>query len=270
MRIRCSSHPARCRAFTLGEVLWVIVVLAVLAAFLFPVFARRHGNYQESDCQSNLKQIGLALMQYQQDDDDLLPPAVGPSHAINGGLYRRDWGANQVVDSPTRPRVVLEGMIQPYVKSDLLFQCLEVARGNGNLPLFSYRYNDLAAGKTIHDFRSPEMSVLVTDGEIGIHNAGHAYTPDAPPQPATFDTRGRCGPGRGATVRAAATRHSGGANFLFADGHVKWLRPTYVYWPSRDSDNPSHLDGAKHPVGPDPAGAMTFGGHGYAATFQIR
>src|SRR5687767_12986157 len=74
---RCSkSFNTGKRAFTLIELLVVIAIIAILAAILFPVFARARENARKTSCQSNLKQIGLAIAQYAQDYDERLPPYV--------------------------------------------------------------------------------------------------------------------------------------------------------------------------------------------------
>jgi prepilin-type N-terminal cleavage/methylation domain-containing protein len=61
------------RGFTLIELLVVIAIIAILAAILFPVFARARENARRASCGSNLKQMGLGLMQYKQDYDSLHP-----------------------------------------------------------------------------------------------------------------------------------------------------------------------------------------------------
>src|SRR6188472_4028670 len=84
--------------FTLIELLVVIAIIAILASILFPVFARARENARRSSCQSNLKQIGLGIMQYTQDYDEKYPE-FNPS-----GL---GWAA----------------ATQPYLKSTQILQC---------------------------------------------------------------------------------------------------------------------------------------------------
>jgi len=69
------SQNRSVRGFTLIELLVAIAVIAILAAILFPVFARARENARRSSCTSNLKQQGLAIMQYAQDYDELMVPA---------------------------------------------------------------------------------------------------------------------------------------------------------------------------------------------------
>ncbi len=90
-------------AFTLIELLVVIAIIAILAAILFPVFARARENARRASCQSNLKQIGLGFQQYAQDYDGW---TMGSGVFVQAGTYH-SW-----------PSVLF-----PYVKSDQLFSC---------------------------------------------------------------------------------------------------------------------------------------------------
>lgn len=106
-------NPAR-KAFTLIELLVVIAIIAILAAILFPVFGRARENARRTSCASNLKQIGLGVMQYGADYDGYMPPAQLPRSIVVGGSC--------VPESP-EPVRSWPTLMFPYVKSEQIFTC---------------------------------------------------------------------------------------------------------------------------------------------------
>lgn len=221
--------------FTLIEILVVIAILSLLAAILFPVFARARENSRRASCQSNLKQLMLGLTQYVQDFDERYPPGFGQDY---DGTRHISWGER----------------MEPHVKSTQIFSCPSASWKNGSggkdpvdpigappsYPYYTYRYffNEHNSRILTADIRNP--SLLITLGESGdsreqkgsIQDLGEAYA---------FGASGMMlatsWPGSYSGPKAGSTRHFEGANFAYADGHVKWLkRDTYVpttagvYW----------------------------------------
>ena len=197
-------------AFTLIELLVVIAIIAILAAILFPVFARARENARRSSCQSNLKQIGLGILQYVQDYDEKYPLSrtngIGYGSAVNNNA---PW---QLV-------------IQPYVKSIQLFKCpsnssdfklSNTDNGNGNQMPVSYECvgHDWRAdwgGRTMmtENYGAAASEVNFPSTTIMVGETTDRYDPEYYVN--NNDLR--------------MQNHLGTSNFLFADGHVKAMRP---------------------------------------------
>lgn len=212
------------RGFTLIELLVVIAIIAILAAILFPVFARARENARKTSCMNNLKQLGLAWMQYTQDyDERMIPYTTTGNSTIPGGYTGPPWTA-----------FAWNREIQPYLKSVQVIRCPSESVN----PDTSYAYNMLMAadGRNIAGIQLPAQTPAFADA------VGHTVT--TPTQTLCFllpggtagarhDSRKlnsvtnlTAGFGGGSPLRAGrihATRHMDGANYLFADGHVKWL-----------------------------------------------
>ncbi|MGQ9520823.1 MAG: prepilin-type N-terminal cleavage/methylation domain-containing protein [Candidatus Fervidibacter sp.] len=126
----CPVPSRRCRGhgFTLIELLVVIAIIAILAAILFPVFSRVREKARLSSCISNLKQQGLAAMQYVQDYDERYPVSLQEfdspsdiSHFSWGSILAVPGGG--VCNQPIGQAPVMVDILTPYVKNEALFVC---------------------------------------------------------------------------------------------------------------------------------------------------
>jgi len=107
------------RGFTLIELLVVIAIIAILAAILFPVFARAKAAAKQTVCISNLKQIGDAMTLYMADSDDLFPNAVDASDKYDPDI----WAAFPAFQALIPNMPLMQDALQPYIKSKEVFHC---------------------------------------------------------------------------------------------------------------------------------------------------
>ena len=202
------------RGFTLIELLVVIAIIAILAAILFPVFARARENARRASCSSNLKQIGLGLLQYVQDYDETMP-----GHNMRNNVYWMD-------------------VVQPYVKSNQIFDCPSHsgARHVPNTTSSSYGAN--ITGWTV-GYPTPPFSVPDQPNPAGTYTNIAAFeTPSTTVMSGdsnnfefgtdnTTTPKGINGnPGNRYMLESGGVqeRHLETANILFCDGHVKALK----------------------------------------------
>jgi prepilin-type N-terminal cleavage/methylation domain-containing protein/prepilin-type processing-associated H-X9-DG protein len=209
------------RGFTLIELLVVIAIIAILASILFPVFGRARENARRSSCQSNLKQIGLGIMQYTQDYDELLPGATDGSDGA--GLYG-GWMFYSVFGTAGK-FIPANGSIYPYIKSSQIFVCPSDS-GGGNTGN-SYAVNSCVVAKTAvtsPGFKmKPGLALAAFDESASwmlLSEEGAATAPDSTDDGYIYVA--------GATNRFA-NRHFEGVNILFLDGHVKYMQNSRAY-----------------------------------------
>ncbi len=216
------------RAFTLVEILIVLFVVGVLAALLFPTFARARENARRSSCQSNLKQIGLGILQYVRDYDETFPLAYADSDGSGAYNPYLDNGWMQI--------------LQPYIKSTAVFQCPSEDK-NYFPPLRAtdYWYSaPVSQTDNMNVVAKPSQTVMCGDGVgmpaafVATHGA-IAYKGDAPSLKYNRDIWdiGEKTEGKG------GRRHLSGLNLLFCDGHVKWYKPATVGAATVDENAPN-------------------------------
>jgi prepilin-type N-terminal cleavage/methylation domain-containing protein/prepilin-type processing-associated H-X9-DG protein len=219
------SGATRRSGFTLIELLVVIAIIAILAAILFPVFARARENARKANCLSNLKQIGTAHMMYAQDYDEVYVPA----YTVSGTTYTWNY---QLLDS--------------YIKNAGVWKCPSSQQAQG------YGYNYLVCGgRSLAWFNNVAGTVSECDAAL-VSAATYAnadptkwveggsahwevhfpYRGDIL-SPVTAD--GSYSSSTTSAPRRPFPRHSEGVNCLFVDGHTKWVKVQNLIGPAPGS-----------------------------------
>ncbi|MBU0609932.1 MAG: DUF1559 domain-containing protein [Armatimonadetes bacterium] len=200
------------RGFTLIELLVVIAIIAILAAILFPVFAKAREKARQSSCLSNTKQMVLAALQYAQDYDERTP---------GHGCGWRDYSNAANVNA----ECCWAQKITPYCKNTQIFACPSdstrvamppptgTARRDGNGYGSSLQYVAPRVGRNLGDIQSPGETIWFADATTGYIRA--------PSCCGISTTTPLCAQAPG--VDNIAYRHNDGANFAFVDGHAKWM-----------------------------------------------
>ena len=210
---------ARAKGFTLIELLVVIAIIAILAAILFPVFARARENARRASCTSNMKQIGLGVMQYTQDYDEKYP--LPPFRTPGSDGRNTMWGQT----------------VQPYIKSTQLFSCPSNTQGQRLYSNQTTSLPQVACGYAVNirfygDW-GPVPPVPMAMAQINATSQKIMFgerTTDYDNGGMAWDDWGNGG-NFGNWAGEGFAGHLGTMVCMFADGHAKALRPTATMSP---------------------------------------
>lgn len=210
-------HRGR-RAFTLLELLVVIAIIAILAAILFPVFAQARESARQASCLSNTRQLGMALSQYIQDNDEQFPyirRETAWPYTVQP--YLKDWrilrcpgdgSVNWSMPMPGRSAVRLS----TYTLNAYLAPGVSTAAQGGNFPHLA-------------SIAKPASVIYLTESPDNYDEAYfHSYQWDPP-----ADTR-HWPAGAPYPDDVAVGQHRSGFNSTYVDGHAKWSRWEQVWW----------------------------------------
>lgn len=264
------------RAFTLIELLVVIAIIAILAAILFPVFAKAREKARQTACLSNEKQMGLGMVQYIQDNDESFPSGTYGKNPVPG----RGWA----------------GQVYPYIKNLSVFLCPDMAIAtpprtltygfNANLANNPYYFTNTPTTPhtgTVASATAPASTVMVFEADstavydITNVSEGNSYSANGLTYSgggniwgltASYATGSRGGVSVGSCSGTWPTGvHSDGSNWVMADGHAKWLRGSSVA-PGKNAATPTTATKATDTAS-DSAGTATLGqGNTFQATFS--
>lgn len=218
------------RGFTLIELLVVIAIIAILAAILFPVFARAREKARQTSCLSNVKQISLGIIMYAQDFDETM---------VRDAVAVYDFTAPDGTPIHIVPSAAMLWMYltYPYVKNAQIYNCPSY-RERWSTSSYDascgYGKNTYLSNVEVASIDQPAMTVLVMDCNYYLADWDVRLDPDSTSSSSSDN------------ADPPADRHNDGANFGFCDGHGKWMAAGTVGWTDGVDHNP--------PTGMSPGG----------------
>jgi len=198
------------RGFTLIELLVVIAIIAILAAILFPVFAKAREKARQTSCLSNLKQIQLSVLMYVQDYDETFCLA----NNANGRWY---------------------ALTEPYIKNSQILVCPSVQSKNPSVG-WNIRGGSSTSNTSQGLYLNNGMGYSYGSSDIDTPTGARLTLSDIP-EPAQTVNLGDLSPPYGSGVGYLVMYvqsyipncHNDGANYSFVDGHAKWYSESGVW-----------------------------------------
>jgi prepilin-type N-terminal cleavage/methylation domain-containing protein/prepilin-type processing-associated H-X9-DG protein len=198
------------RGFTLIELLVVIAIIAILAAILFPVFAKAREKARQSSCLSNGRQLGTALLSYCADYDGTLPyghleSAVGTYYCFQAmAPYMK---SEQILGCPSDTRVVTSYTASLGLPARTIPHAWGVCQEH-----YPYRTIYPPAFTSQDEVKLPASTGVIFEKTNSASTMPYVYCPIHSPT----------------LTGQIATRHNGGSNVVFYDGHAKWLSASFI------------------------------------------
>jgi prepilin-type N-terminal cleavage/methylation domain-containing protein/prepilin-type processing-associated H-X9-DG protein len=251
---KTKAHSLGRKGFTLIELLVVIAIIAILAAILFPVFAKAREKARQISCLSNEKQLALGFTQYTEDNDELLPGAAsGAGGATLTGVNGYGWVRYTTFGSGTAtPPVfdVTQGSIYPYVKSKGVYVCPDDsigqksgdsyaingcidADGTTGTPSDGSATPNPRPGKSLAVFDNPSSIMMLSEEDSTDSNRTSGSTNDAYLSFFTPDN--------------ISLRHTNGINVVYLDGHAKYAHLPTVHTKTDPKDQLAILETGDYP-----------------------
>lgn len=233
----------RRRGFTLIELLVVIAIIAILAAILFPVFARARETARGANCKSNLKQIAMAVMMYTQDYEECFAARTSSSGSAGApGDVRPDVLGRANVNMPA----IFSNwpvFYAPYIKNGQVFLCPSGVKPNAVIPNpatpgqaaiirnYAYNFDLLAPGAlrpvSLAQLQQPAGTILALDARNSFCiSSTNNMT----------NLRGNPCLGLQHTTNERADRHNDTVNVAFCDGHVKAVKRDFLTTVNQTAD----------------------------------